>query len=81
VERWVGTEFTQSVTEYWKTDDLAFIVNPLAYRDKVTCQFRITTSQSQEIVTYLEYVRKGSKRLNVPPPLFAFLRQSAQLVE
>jgi cytochrome c2 len=50
----------KSVTEYWKTDDLvAFIVNPLAYRDKVKMPvLGITTSQSQEIVTYLEYVRE-----------------------
>lgn len=52
----------KSVTEYWKTDDLvAFIVNPSAYRNKVKMPtLGITPKQSQEIVTYLEYV-KGRK--------------------
>ena len=50
----------KSVTEYWKTDDLvAFIVNPSAYRNRVKMPvLGITTSQSQEIVTYLAYVRE-----------------------
>jgi cytochrome c2 len=51
--------FPKSVTEYWKTNDLvAFIVNPLAYRNKVKMPvLGITTEQSKEIVMYLEYVQ------------------------
>ncbi|UTA68033.1 MULTISPECIES: cytochrome c family protein [Emticicia] len=53
--------FPKNVTEYWKIEDLkAFIQNPEAYRNDVKMpNLGIKPKEAEEIIRYLEYMRKN----------------------